>query len=182
MTELAASIRYLLRLKELTEGLPMKETTGPIRNRLKIKELTEIRPIKRPQKPTPIRPEEELAASGATTPSVEEAFDYYAPLARVREFVDANLDEDLSLTQASRVARLSPKYFSAYFKLRTGIRFRDWIAHVRIERAKSLLAEKNRAVTRVALAVGFKDVRTFQRAFKKVTGMTPRAFKKAVAP
>lgn len=113
---------------------------------------------------------------------IKEAFEYYTPLARVRKFVEANLEEDLSLTAASRIARLSPKYFSAFFKKHTGLRFRDWIAELRIQRAKVLLMEKNRAVTRVAFAVGFKDARTFQRAFKKVTGMTPIAFKKSVAP
>lgn len=34
---------------------------------------------------------------------------------------------------------------------------------------------------RVSLA-GFGDVRTFQRAFKRVTGLTPRSYKKSVAP
>lgn len=113
---------------------------------------------------------------------INKAFEYYTPLARVRNFVEGNLQEDLSLTAASRIAGLSPKYFSAFFKKHTGLRFRDWITHLRIQRAKILLTEKNRAVTRVALAVGFKDTRTFQRAFKKVTGMSPIAFKKSVAP
>ena len=113
---------------------------------------------------------------------IKEAFEYYTPLARVRRFVEGNLDEDLSLTEASRIARLSPKYFSAFFKRHTGIHFRDWVTEVRIQRAKTLLAEKNRAIVQVAFAVGFKDVRTFQRSFKKVTGMTPIAFKRSVAP
>jgi two-component system response regulator YesN len=114
--------------------------------------------------------------------TVEAAFKYYDRLARVRAFVEANLEEELSLTKVSQIADLSPKYFSAFFRQHTGVRFGDWITGVRIGRARTLLTERNRSVTRVALAVGFKDVRTFQRAFKKVTGMTPRAFKKTVAP
>lgn len=125
----------------------------------------------------------ERARARGDLPSVpsKAAFKYYEPLARVRQFAHTNLAE-LSLVTAAKVARLSPKYFSSFFKQHTGMGFRDWVTHLRVQRAKALLTERNRPVTRVALEVGFKDTRTFQRAFKKVTGMTPIAFKKSVAP
>jgi len=122
------------------------------------------------------------APTDAADPPIRTAFEYYGRLARVQRFVEANLQEDLSLTAASRIAGLSPKYFSAFFKQHTGLCFRDWVTDVRIQQAKALLMEKNRALARVAAAVGFKDTRTFQRAFKRVTGMTPIGFKKSVAP
>jgi len=123
-----------------------------------------------------------IPSSRSAGPPFEEAFDYYAPLARVRQFVQQNLEKDLSLAATSKIAKLSPKYFSAFFKQHTGLGFRDWITTLRVQRAKVLLKERNRPVTRVALAVGFRDTRTFQRAFKRVTGMTPIAYKKSVAP
>lgn len=116
---------------------------------------------------------------GYTMPN---AFDYYERLGRVRKHVESNLAEDLSILEISKVAGLSPKYFSAFFRQHTGTCFRDWLALIRVEQARRLLREKNHGVTRLAYSVGFRDVRTFQRAFKKVTGMTPRAYKKTVAP
>jgi len=114
-------------------------------------------------------------------PSVE-SYDYYRRLGRVRDFVESHLTENLSLDEVAKVAGLSPKYFSAFFRRHTGTCFRDWLAEIRVERAQTLLSQKNHAVARVTFMVGFKDIRTFQRAFKKVTGTTPLAYKKSVAP
>ena len=115
-------------------------------------------------------------------PVDDDAFQYYERLGRVREFGQANLSQELPIQEVAKIAGLSPKYFTAFFRQHTGTCFRDWLASIRIDRARALLSERTRPVTEVAFLVGFRDVRTFQRTFKKLTGMTPRAFKKSVAP
>ena len=115
--------------------------------------MEETRPMEE-ARPKRDHPERTQPARAEDRDTVEAAFEYYDRLARVRAFVEANLEERLSLAKVSQVADLSPKYFSAFFRQHTGVRFGDWVTRVRIGRARSLLTERNRSVTRVALAVG----------------------------
>ena len=44
------------------------------------------------------------------------------------------------------------------------------------------MRSQDHSITEIAYAVGFRDLRTFERAFKRHTGQTPLSFKKSVAP
>ena len=109
-------------------------------------------------------------------------FSYYPPLQRVREYVEKNLSEPISLREAAGAAGLEEKYFSAFFHRKTGVRFRDWLAGRRVDRAIEILTQHDHTITNVAESVGFQDLRTFERSFKRITGVTPREFKRSVAP
>lgn len=111
-----------------------------------------------------------------------DAFDYYRRLNRVKRHVEANFRSRFSLEDAANVAGLEKKYFSSYFKSKTGMCFKDWVAGVRIEHARAMMMKQNYTVTETCFAVGFRDLRTFERAFKKHTGMTPSEFKAEAAP
>ena len=112
----------------------------------------------------------------------QEAFLYYLRLQRVKDYVESHLADDLSLKAVSRVAGFEQTYFSSFFHAKVGLRFSEWVSALRVERAKELLAEQNRSITSVAFAVGFHDIRTFQRAFRKFTQLTPREYKRSVRP
>lgn len=109
-------------------------------------------------------------------------FSYYLPLQRVREYVEKNLSEPISLRAAASAAGLEEKYFSAFFHRKTGVCFRDWLAGRRVDRAIEILTQHDDTITSVAASVGFQDLRTFERSFKRLTGLTPREFKRSVAP
>ncbi|HSS75906.1 MAG TPA: AraC family transcriptional regulator [Thermoanaerobaculia bacterium] len=109
-------------------------------------------------------------------------FSYYLPLQRVREYVEKNLSEPISLRAAASAAGLEEKYFSAFFHRKTGVCFRDWLAGCRVDRAIEILTQHDDTITSVAASVGFQDLRTFERSFKRLTGLTPREFKRSVAP
>ena len=112
--------------------------------------------------------------------AAEPAFMYYSRLARVKAYVEQHFSEPLSLGDAARIAGVERKYFSTFFHQATGMRFRDWSARTRVMRAKELLDGANHSVSSVAYAVGFRGVRTFERAFKKHVGLTPFEYKKRV--
>ncbi len=107
----------------------------------------------------------------------EAAFNYYARLARVREHFERHYSGDTSLAAAAAIAGMERRYFSAFFRAKTGVCYKDWIQRIRIERAVALIENGNRGLAEVALKVGYDDVRSFQRAFKKQTGMTARDYK-----
>ncbi len=112
----------------------------------------------------------------------EAVFVYYARLERLKRYVDQNLSEPITLQTAAEVAGLEQKYFSAFFQRKTGVGFREWLNRLRVRRAGALLEQNNLSITELAQEVGFQDLRTFERAFKKHKGMTPVAFKNTVRP
>lgn len=110
------------------------------------------------------------------------AFIYYERLQRVKDYVDGKYDQDISLKEAARIAGLEKKYFSTYFRQKTGVCFRDWVAETRVSKAKAMMEVQSYNISEIAFAVGFRNLRTFERAFKRCTGMTPREFKNFVQP
>ena len=111
-----------------------------------------------------------------------DAFEYYRRIRKVKNHVEANYCSRVSLEGAASMAGLEKKYFSRFFKSKTGICFKDWVANVRIKKAQMMLMEQDYTVTETCFAVGFRDLRTFERTFKKHTGMTPSKFRASVAP
>jgi len=110
------------------------------------------------------------------------SFDYYPPLHRIKIYTEEHYLEEIPLPCAAAVAGMEPTYFSSFFRRKVGIRFTDWLWCVRIAHAVRLLSRRDEPIRDIALAVGFHDMRTFQRAFKRVTNMTARAFKGRVHP
>jgi AraC-like DNA-binding protein len=110
------------------------------------------------------------------------AFSYYPGLRKVEQYVHNNQCESISLRKAAQLAGLEEKYFSAYFRAKTGVCFKDWLTHLRVTLAVDLIRDHNESITNIAFSVGFRDLRTFERVFKKHMGLTPQAFKLSARP
>jgi two-component system response regulator YesN len=110
------------------------------------------------------------------------AFEYYGRLGRVKQYIDAHFTEDITLKVAADIACLEEKYFSNFFHAKTGLRFVDFVSYVRVEHAKQLIEDHNSSISKIAEDVGYHNRRTFERAFKKWTGITPTEFKAIVRP
>ncbi len=89
------------------------------------------------------------------------------------------LDPNLSLQKLSRHVGALPNQISQTLNEQIGATFFDYIAHHRIKAAKPLLREGAASTLSVSLDVGFNSRSTFYKAFKRETGMTPRAFRNA---
>jgi len=111
-----------------------------------------------------------------------EVFDYYPRLNRLREYVEKSYTERIPLEKAASIAALESSYFSTYFRAKVGITFTGWLRQVRVKKAMELMRARDFSITEVAYEVGFRDLRTFERAFKKYALKTPREFKKSVLP
>ena len=110
------------------------------------------------------------------------AFAYYPRLQRVKQYLEASPGEPISLDTAARVACLERKYFSAFFRARVGIGFAQWQRTMRIEQAADILRSRDESVAWVAFSTGFHSLRTFERTFKRVVGLTPIAYKLSARP
>ena len=112
----------------------------------------------------------------------DQKLDYYPRLKRLHQYVEQSYSEPIPLEKAAGIVALESSYFSSYFRAKVGITFTDWLRHVRVKKAMELLKTKDFSITEVAYEVGFRDLRTFERAFKKYALKTPREFKKSVLP
>ena len=111
-----------------------------------------------------------------------EAFSYYARLSPVLRFVTANVAMPISLAAAAKLAGLERKYFSAFFHSKVGATFSEWVRILRVSRAMELMRVRDDSIIRIAFAAGFQDVRTFERAFKRYVGVSPKTYRASVRP
>jgi AraC family transcriptional regulator len=97
-------------------------------------------------------------------------------LDRIIDYIDTYLNRDLSLQELAQLVQLSPHYFSQLFKQSTGLSPHQYILRCRIDRGKELLRQGKLSIASVAKSVGFTDQSHFHRHFKRLEGMTPKAF------
>lgn len=95
----------------------------------------------------------------------------------ILSYCSVNYTEPISLDTLSEDLHLSKYYISHIFKERMGISFTDFINSLRVEHACSMLV-KGANITEVAFSSGFSSIRTFNRAFAKNMGMSPRDYVK----
>jgi len=112
----------------------------------------------------------------------EAAFEYYQRLSRVHAYVTENYWQDLSLESVAEVAAMEKTYFSTFFHEKVGVPFSSWLQYLRISKALGLMGSGDYTVTEVATRVGFDNLTTFRRTFKKWTNLTPAAFRKMAKP
>jgi AraC-like DNA-binding protein len=94
-------------------------------------------------------------------------------LRRAREFINANLAGDPSISQVANECGLSSSYFARAFKQATGIPPYRWLTKMRVERAKELLRDPDRKLVDIAQACGFVDQSHFTRVFSRSEGYSP---------
>jgi AraC family transcriptional regulator len=104
--------------------------------------------------------------------------DYKNRINRVFEFIDQNLESDLSLNKVSKIAFFSPFHFHRVFKFVTGETLNGYVTRRKIEKSASDLLHKTITATEIAHQYGFSDNSSYSRAFKKHFGVSPTEFKK----
>jgi len=97
---------------------------------------------------------------------------------QARQFILQHQADELSLSKVAKAVNTSTFYFCKMFKRATGLHFTQYLARVRIEKAKNLLLNPNLRVSEIAYEVGFQSLTHFNRVFKKVTGLSPTYYRK----
>ena len=98
-------------------------------------------------------------------------------LRRVTEFIDSHLGEDLTIEALANQACLSPYHFARAFKAATGTTPHRYLTNRRIERAKTLIAERRLPLGAVADMCGFSSQAHLTRWFRRIVGITPGAYR-----
>lgn len=97
----------------------------------------------------------------------------------LRYFEQHYADSGLSLISLSEHFKLTPSYISEYFKDRTGLKYVEYLATLRIKKAKELMnADPELNIADICTRVGFANVETFIRTFKRLEGTSPGKYRK----
>jgi len=99
--------------------------------------------------------------------------EYTARINRVIDYIEANIDQDLSLEELAEVAHFSPFHFHRIFRAMVSETLNDFVQRVRIEKAAmKLISNPKKSITEIALECGFSGSSAFARAFKTAFKMS----------
>jgi AraC family transcriptional regulator len=96
-----------------------------------------------------------------------------AELTRVTEYIEAHLDQDVSLLRLARVCGVSASHLRALFKRALGVPVHEYVIQRRVERARTLLLRGDLPASQVALDAGFSHQSHMARCMRRVLGVTP---------
>ena len=99
----------------------------------------------------------------------------------IMDYISEHKEEQIRLEDIAETVNLSPTYAAIYFRKQTGTTIRDYILKEKMEEARKRLLDKGSSVTDIAYSLGYHDYRSFSRAFKNLTGMTPSEFQESAS-
>lgn len=97
-------------------------------------------------------------------------------LGQVIDYIEANLMENLALSELALAAGLSKFHFARLFKAAIGLTPHKYVLKRRVERAAHALKQGDWAIAQIAHRFGFTDQSHFTRVFKQVKGITPKRY------
>lgn len=98
-------------------------------------------------------------------------------LSKVKDYVDGNYSENITLTSISKDFGISSGYLSVLFNDYIGQNFIDYLTNLRIQSAKNLLKSTDLKIYEIADRVGYRDAYYFSTAFKKIVGINPTDYR-----
>ncbi|WP_372631212.1 helix-turn-helix domain-containing protein [Cohnella sp.] len=92
------------------------------------------------------------------------------------EYMHQHYDKKITSSGMAAMTGYHPRYFSGLFHKQTGWSFTDYLARIRVDKAKEWLLKSDEPLNQIAHKVGYSDGLYLSRKFSQVTGMPPRAF------
>jgi two-component system, response regulator YesN len=97
---------------------------------------------------------------------------------RALEYIRTYYKSEIKAQEVADVVNITPNYFSSLFKQKTGKSFNEYVNHMRVEEAKTLLEETPFKVNEIAEQAGFHEYKYFVEVFRRYAGMTPTQYRK----
>ncbi len=99
-------------------------------------------------------------------------------LALTYDYCQKFYTRDIKLSDMCKTLHYSLPYLSARFKEVNGCTFTQLVQRFRVEEACRLILATNKKMDEISVIVGYKDVQTFYKIFRKLTGITPLQYRK----
>ena len=92
-------------------------------------------------------------------------------------YINKNLQKDISITELATILNYTPEYFCAIFKKAFQLSPKHYILKTKLNKAKIYLTATNDTIKTIAYRVGFDDPYYFSRVFKKENFISPKEFR-----
>lgn len=99
---------------------------------------------------------------------------------KIQQWIEQDYAKHITFSEFSKAHHVSLSYLSKEFKRQTGVTFVDYLTEVRIRKALELFEAGKERTVEVGELVGYHDPKYFRSVFKKMTGMSPKAYKEKV--
>lgn len=106
----------------------------------------------------------------------------HAKLILIKNYITDHYTEDIQHTDLEKISGLSRNYIISQFKKMFGMSPMQFLMWIRINKAKNLAVQSNLSIGEIADRVGYSDVHTFGKMFKKKTGSSLTQFCAALFP
>ncbi|MDO5100235.1 MAG: response regulator [Eubacteriales bacterium] len=125
---------------------------------------------------------ESLAADyAAIREELSRAATYRPVVMQAQRYIMEHFNQpELDLTEVARAIGSSPSYLSRLMKQESGSSFKEFLTHVRINRAELLMRTTDESFYRIAELSGYRNQHYFSTAFKNLTGMSPSEYKRSI--
>lgn len=97
---------------------------------------------------------------------------------KARSLIETGHGETLNRGEVARTCGMSPGHFSRTFHLQTGLSFRTYVNHTRMDAWKRLLADPGLTISESAFRAGFQSISQANRVFRAQTGCSPSAWRR----
>lgn len=123
---------------------------------------------------------QQLSVAVAKLPALRSStrLELFRRLLRGRDYMLSSLDRHVLLSDVAREACLSPYHFHRVFTRAFSETPHRYLTRQRMEKARALLARKDRSITEVCLESGFESTGTFSSLFRRHFGVSPREFRR----
>jgi AraC family transcriptional regulator len=101
-------------------------------------------------------------------------------VARVIDYIHANNGANISVVAMAQIAGVSPNHFVLLFTKATGLSPHQYVLRARVDSAKLLLKDEALTIADVSRLTGFRTQEHFTKVFRKIAGVTPRDFRRAI--
>ena len=98
-------------------------------------------------------------------------------IGQTTDYIIKHIHEPLSVQRLADYTHMVPQSFCRWFKKNTGHSFVSFVQHTRIEIVCSALVSGNTPIQEIAFSTGFESISHFNRVFRKLKGMSPRAYR-----
>lgn len=101
----------------------------------------------------------------------------YRKICLGRDYLAEHYTDSFSLTKTASYSCMSPYHFSRVFTKTFGESPYEYIARLRIEKAKNMLITENFSVSEICEEIGYSSVGSFSFLFREKTGMSPTQYR-----
>lgn len=96
---------------------------------------------------------------------------------KAQEYIEQNFQEKISIEDLTELVSVGRRSFERRFKLATNNTVLEYIQRIKVEAAKRSFESSRKNMNEVMFDVGYTDTKAFRSVFKKITGLTPIAYR-----